>query len=180
MDAIQYLEGALAPIQDTECSSLKGYIYQALSEAYAMAQQADNSQSNITLAEEVLASRNKVVESSNCNLNTTSVTAQKGVNLVLLKNYNSAVDLLEKGLETYNPSLLRGRARLNAQKAEAYFGLGLIDESTTASVEAYEIANSIGSQKTISRIKNLYTLLEGSSYRKEKSVAQLGVMLAEQ
>lgn len=178
IDAIQYLEGALTIIEDNEYPYLKGYIYQALSEAHAMAQHTDDSQRNIALAEEVLASRNKVVESSNCSLNTTSVTAQKGVNLVLLKNYSSAIDLLDKGLKKYDPSLLRGRARLIAQKAEAYFGLGLIKESTVLAKEAYGIANSIGSQKTISRVKSLYSLLEGSPYREEKSVTQLGAVLS--
>jgi hypothetical protein len=66
---------------------------------------------------------------------------------------------------------------LIAQKAEAYFGLGLVHESTTAAKEAYKIAYPIGSQKTISRIKSLYTVLESSPYRKEKSVAQLGMVL---
>ncbi len=178
IDAIQHLESALTTIEEMEYPYLKGYIYQALSEAHAMAHHRDNSQSNIDLAEEVLASRNKVVESSNCSLNTTSVTAQKGVNLVLLRNYSNAIDLLNKGLKSYDPSLLRGRARLVAQKAEAYFGLGLVKESTTAAKEAYEIAYPIGSQKTISRIKSLYMLLEDSPYRKEKSVAQLGMVLA--
>lgn len=67
---------------------------------------------------------------SNCSSNTTSVTAQKGVNAVLLKDYNQALTLLDAGLAKYDPTLRRGRARLIAQQAEAYYGLGLIDKST--------------------------------------------------
>jgi tetratricopeptide (TPR) repeat protein len=141
-------------------------------------QHPEQSQKNIDLAEQVLAYKNTSAESSHCQLNTTSITAQKGVNAVLLKDYARALDLLNTGLNTYAPFLLRGRARLIAQKAEAYYGLGYIDESVSAAQEAFGLASSIGSQKTIARVKSLSTLLNRSPYRMENSVAQLGRILA--
>jgi tetratricopeptide (TPR) repeat protein len=177
IDAIQYLESALTTLDDQEFPGLRGYIYQALSEAHAMAQHRDESWMSIDLAEQVLAQKNDVVESSNCRLNTTSVMAQKGVNTVLLKNYDQAIALLNTGIAQYNPKLMRGRARLIAQKAEAYYGLGYVDQSTEAAEMAYSIARNIGSEKTISRVKNLYAALQQSPYRKAKSVINLGMML---
>ena len=178
IDAIQYLESALITIDKLDFPYLKGYIFQALSEAYAMIQHNDQSLKHIDLAEQVLTRKNNMIESSNCQLNTTSITAQKGVNSVLAQDYAHALDLLNRGLNTYAPSLLRGRARLIAQKAEAYYGLGCIDESTLTALEAFNIARSIGSQKTIARVKTLYTSLTQSRYKKESSVAQLGRVLA--
>ncbi len=86
--------------------------------------------------------------------------------------------LLDAGLATYDPMLRRGRARLIAQKAEAYYGLELIKESIKTAIEALILAQAIGSQKTINRVKDLHSLLELSRYRKEKDVVQLGTMLA--
>lgn len=178
IEAIQYLESALSIIDPLDFPCLRGYILQALSEAYAMAQDKDQSWRHIDLAEQALTRKNGVVEASNCHPNTTAVIAQKGVNAVLLKDYRQALLLLDKGLHLYNPTLLRGRARLIAQKAEAYYGLGFISESTLAAKEAFEIARLIGSQKTISRVQDLYTLLSQSIYRKENCVVQLGTTLA--
>jgi hypothetical protein len=42
---------------------------------------------------------------------------------------------------------------------------------------AYSIARNIGSEKTISRVKNVYAALQQSPYRKAKSVTNLGMML---
>lgn len=98
IDAIQYLESALSTIDNLDFPCLRGYIFQALSEAHAMAQHKDQCWNNIDLAEQVLTRRNSVIESSHCDLNTTSVTAQKGVNAVLLKDYSQALTLLDIGL----------------------------------------------------------------------------------
>jgi transcriptional regulator with XRE-family HTH domain len=179
IEAIQYLESAITTFEDLNFPCLRGYIYQALSEAHAMTGHKDETQRNIDLAEQVLASKDSVIESSHCDLSTTSVTAQKGVNAVLLKDYRQALVLLNVGIAHYDPQLLRGRARLIAQKAEAFWGLGDIDQSMDAAEAAFKIANTVGSKKTISRITNLYHFIEQSSYRKEKSVSRLGEMLAQ-
>ncbi|WP_233097707.1 hypothetical protein [Dictyobacter vulcani] len=142
-----------------------------------MSQHKRQSWDAIHLAEQLLIAKPGIKECSYCDITTTSVMAQKGVNAVLLKEYGQALPLLNTGLHQYNPMHLRGRARLIAQKAEAYYGLGCIDESAETAIDAFHIAHTIGSQKTIARVKNLYTLLNSSPYRKEKSVAQLGATL---
>ena len=174
IDAIQYLEGALIFIKGYDLPCLECYIYQALSEAYAMAQQSQKSWSNVVLAEKALQRKNEVLGISKVSSNTTSVTSQKGVNAVLLKDYKQALTLLDAGLAKYDPNLRRGRARLIAQKAEACYGLGSIDESTKVAMEALTIAQTIGSQKTIDRIRSLYLLLVQSQYKNETGVIQLG------
>jgi len=177
VEAIQYLESALTTLENQEFPHLSGYIYQALSEAHAMAQHGNDSWAYIELAEQALTHKQNGIESSNCSLNTTSVVAQKGVNAVLLKDYNQAISLLNTGIAHYNPKLMRGRARLIAQKAEAYYGLGYVDLSTENAEMAYSIAHQIGSEKTISRVKNLYMALQQSPYRKARSVTELGMIL---
>jgi tetratricopeptide (TPR) repeat protein len=177
IDAIQYLEWALVFTKGYDLPCLEGYIYQALSEAYAMAQDSQQSWSNVLLAEKALQRKNEAPGISNVNSNTTSVTSQKGVNAVLLKDYGQALTLLDAGLAKYDPTLRRGRARLIAQKAEAFYGLGLIDESTKSAMEALTIAQPIGSQKTIDRVKCLHLLLQQSQYKNEKGVVHLGKMI---
>ena len=174
IEALQYLEAALTLIGDLDFPHLKGYIFQALSEAHAIAQHHDLSQANLDAAEQALRQKGNGEEVSNCQLNTTSITAQRGVNAVWLQEYAHALDLLNAGLDTYNPSLSRGRARLIAQKAEAYYGLGNIEESVSTAHDAFHLAWPLGSRKTIARVKDLYTALHHSSYGKERCVLQLG------
>lgn len=79
----------------------------------------------------------------------------------------------------YNPTFIRGRARLLAQKAEACFGLGSVEESVMFAEEALRLAGSVGSQKTIARIQSLHGLLQASRWRKERCVARLGALLVQ-
>ena len=95
-----------------------------------------------------------------------------------MKEYSDAIVLLDNGLAQYDQTLLRGRARLIAQKSEAYYGLGMIDESAITGKEALTIAQLIGSHKTIARVSHVYTQLAQSPYRKEDSVVQLQTLLA--
>jgi hypothetical protein len=55
------------------------------------------SQRHIDLAEQALMQKDGMTEMSNCSSNTTSVTSQKGVNAVLLKDYHQALTLLDTG-----------------------------------------------------------------------------------
>ena len=97
---------------------------------------------------------------------------------MLLRDYERAIALIEKGLMNYDPTVIRGRARLIAQRAEAYYGLGFIDICIANAEEALALAKSVGSSKTITRIINLYNTLKQSPWRKERSVAHLGAMLS--
>ena len=180
IDAITYLNGALTLANGSGLPCLRGYILQALSEAHAMAQQANDSKRYIDLAQRALERRGEVLEHTYCQLTTTSVTAQKGVNAVLLHDNDYALALIDKGLATYDSTLVRGRARLIAQKAEAYFSLDLIDFSAKTAQEALMLARSVGSEKQIARVKILHTAMMQSRWKKEGCVARLGVTIAQQ
>src|SRR5260221_167346 len=177
LEAIDSLNGALTLIHGRGFSCLRGYSLKALSEAHAMVQHAYESKRHIELAERTLDYQEEVLERSHCQLNKTSVLAQKGINAVLLHDYDRAVALIDKSLLTYNHTYVRGRARLIAQQAEAYFGLGLIDMCCLTAEQALVLAHSVGSGKTIGRVEQLHAALLKSRWRKEVSVARLGALL---
>lgn len=173
--AIIYLDGALTTIEGHALPKLRGHILQAISEANAKAQQEQECWYNVGQAESV--QEEQVQECSLIRFNKTSIAAQKGVNAVLLGNYQQAIRLLDESLVTYDPALIRGRARLLAQKAEAYYGLGAIEACTANANEALTLGRATGSSKTIARVRTLHGHLTQSSWRKELSVTQLGEML---
>ena len=107
-----------------------------------------------------------------------SVTAQKGVDAAFLHDYDRAINLIDKGLAHVTPTFIPTRARLTIQKAEAYFGLGEIDFCLIHAEEAFTMARSTGSNKTISRVKNLHTGLVQSKWKNERGVSRLGALLA--
>jgi tetratricopeptide (TPR) repeat protein len=178
-DAIIYLSGALDIIDAERFPHLKGHTLQALAEAYAKDQKAEESWSTIGQAETYLRKKEQTQERSLIRgVTVASIAAQKGINAVLLHDYQTAITLIDQSLTTYDPALIRGRARLIAQKAEAYYGLGIMDACTNNALAALSLARSAGSEKTEDRIKTLFTNLAQSSWRKEQSVAQLGEALS--
>ncbi len=85
---------------------------------------------------------------------------------------------MDKSLLTYDPTLIRGRARLLAQKAEAYYGLSEVDASVMIAEEALLLAHSVGASKTHVRVQQLHATLLQSPWRKERSTARLGALLS--
>jgi tetratricopeptide (TPR) repeat protein len=122
-EAIKYLTGALHTIDRFSVPVLKGYTLQALSEAYAKAQQSQESWRSLGQAERILERHEHSQEKSRSRFNSSSVLAQKGVDAVLLQDHECAIALIDKSLINYDPTMIRGRARLIAQRAEAYCGL---------------------------------------------------------
>lgn len=176
--AIIYLTGALNILDGYDSSVLRGYILQGLSEAYAKANMADESWRSIERAEEYQTDQVHIQERSLIRgVTTASIAAQKGVNAVLLREYQRAILLLDKSLKTYDTSLIRGYARLLTQKAEAFLGLGTIDACTSLAQEALLLARGAGSSKTTARVQALYNRLQQSHWRKESGVVQLGTAL---
>ena len=102
-----------------------------------------------------------------------------GINAVLLHGHQRPLALIDKSLASYNPTFVRGRARLLSQKAESFYGRGYIEESVNTAEEALMLACSVGSNKTISRISTLHSTLTQSTWRKERSIARLGAMLSQ-
>lgn len=180
IDAIRHLNGALKLINNAGLSKLRAYALQALSEAYAKTQQTQQSWQCVILAERLLENCDTSPERYQARINTASLIAQKGVNAVLLKEHDRAIALIDKSLIHYDPTMLRGKARLLAQKAEAYYGLSVIDASTNMAEEALSLARSVGSTKTIARVEMLHQTMRTSRYGKETSVARPGALLVSQ
>ncbi len=144
-----------------------------------MAQKSPESWESIGQAENFLGSKVEMQERSlTRGVTIASVAAQKGVNAFLLHNSQEAVQLINKSLATYDPALIRGRARLFAQRADAYYELGVIDACCSDALEALSLARSAGSQKTEARIRTLYTTVAQSQWGKEQGIIQLGNALA--
>jgi DNA-binding XRE family transcriptional regulator len=173
MAAIEFLNEAHRLIKDRSFPYLSGYILQAFSEAYAIAQQPYESEQNIEMAQQALIARGKYPERSHCQANTTSVIAQKGVNAVHLHDYTSAIILIDQGMEKYNPTFVRGRARLKAQQSEAYYGLGDIDACCQSAREAWILARAASSNRTFARLRQIQLDLVASPWKKETSVIDL-------
>lgn len=180
-EAITYLKGALDKVYGQGFPYLRGHILKLLSEAFAKAQQPQECWRCVGLAECALDQRTFIRERSlflQREFSSASVTAQKGVNAAFLHDYDRAIKLIDKGLTTYNPTLIPARARLTIQKAEAYYGLGEIDFCVTHAEEALRLARSVGSNKTISRASTLHEALAHSKWSREPGVARLGALLA--
>ncbi len=178
-EAITYLNSAFEVIQGQGYPHLKGNILQVRSEAYAKAQQKQECWRSIGLAETMLQQKKQVSEKSHRLFNAASVTAHKGTDALILRNYERAIALFDKSLTTYNPTLTPGRARLLARKAEAYYGLGEIDTCVTIAEEALNLARSVGANNTLTRVRDLHTALSLSSWRNERSISRLGALLVE-
>ena len=178
-DAIINFKRALETIKHLGYATLEGYVLQALSEAQAKLQQSRECWHSISLAEKALESQSSTTERSLTRFNHASLTAQKGVNAMFLNEYKLAIELIDKSLISYNPTLIRGRARLFAQKAEAYFILGIIDACVDNLKKAYALARSSGSSKVMDKVKAQYCNLTHSKWRKDRYVTELKNMIGE-
>lgn len=178
VEASTCLNAALETVHGRGFVSLRGYILKALSEAYALARQESPSVRAIEQAERTLEYTSGVLERSHCYINKASVLAQKGINAGLLQDHERAIVLIDKSLLTYSPTIVRGRARLLAQKAQAYYGLNDLWECITMAEEAYKLADAVGSAKTLARLRSLQQTLLHSRWGKEASVIRLGMLLA--
>jgi transcriptional regulator with XRE-family HTH domain len=176
--ALSFLENAITLANGLPVLRLQCYTYKALSEAHAMVHEADASLRSIDLAEQIFEQHVEVLEHTHCQVNRISILAQKGVNAVLLGCYQDAIAMIDQSLVTYDHAFIRGRARLIAQKAEAYFGLKQIEASLGLAEEAYHLAEAAGSRKTFERLQQLYTWLIRSRWRKETGVVRLGALLS--
>jgi transcriptional regulator with XRE-family HTH domain len=175
--ALEYFTAALSLIKNMGLANLRGYTLKGLSEAYANAGMQQESWRSIGLVERISEGDLDRVEKSLAQFNTASITAQKGINAISLHDYERAIMLIERSLDDYDPTRIRGKARLLAQKAEAYYGLQLIDIAVGTANEALLLAKSVASNKTIERIHQLHQKMLVSRWQKEPGVARLGVLL---
>ena len=133
--AILYLDNALNIVGTRNLPKLKGYILQALSEANAQDKCAYESWSYLSRAEAITVQ--PVQERSLIRFNPASTLAQRGVDAVFLEEYSDAIELIDQGLKSYDPTGISGRARLIAMKAEAYYKMGTLARLCT--IYLYEL-----------------------------------------
>lgn len=174
LEAIAYFNQALETIKHLGHYKLESYILLALSEAQAIAQQSQESWQSICLAEKALEHEPSLTETSLVRVSNTSLTAQKGVNSVILQNFEQAIEYIDTSLIHYDPAFIRGRARLYVQKAEAYFKLGQFDACVQNVQDSYKMARSVGSNIIMVKAKKLYHHLTRSKSRKADKIAESG------
>jgi tetratricopeptide (TPR) repeat protein len=175
--AILYLDNALNIIDARSLPKLKGYILQALSEAYAQDSHAYESWSHLERAQAIIVQPGQ--ELSFIRFNPSSTVAQKGVDSVFLGEYKNAIELINQSLKSYDPRGVSGRARLVAMKAEAHFKMGSLDACIDSAKEALTLAQAVGLNKIVARVLKLHAELQQSQWKKEASIAQLGIMLSD-
>jgi tetratricopeptide (TPR) repeat protein len=182
-DAIICLKEALDKINGHGFPYLKGYILKMLSQAYARTGQSQECWRSLGFAESVLSQFTGQPERSmfiQREFSLAAIIAQKGVNAAMLKDYDRAIGLIDKGLTNLNPTFVSTRTRLTIQKAEAYNGLEEIDSCVSYAEEALTLARSIGSKVMIARVENLTAALMQSKWNKEPGVRRLGTLLTTQ
>jgi tetratricopeptide (TPR) repeat protein len=176
-EAAAHLQEALDIIRGRGYVTLRGNILQSLSQAYAKLQRPRECWSTVGLAESVLQQQTQVRERSQRVFNVASLSAAKGINALLLHDYDRAIALIDKGLSTCSPAMIPKRASMMIYKAEAYYGKKRIDDCTFIAEEAWDLASSIGAHAEMERVKRLHANLAQSRWGKERCVRRLGVML---
>ncbi len=176
--AIQTLNGALEMIKGYGLPTLRGNILQVLADAYAQSQQPQACWHTLGMAESALQQRAQVRDRSQRVFTAASLTAHKGINALVLHDYERAGALLDKGLADYDPTFVPRRARLLVKKAEVHYGKGEIDACTLIAEEALALAYPTGARRVVARVQELHTTLTQSRWSKEKHVRRLGALLA--
>lgn len=178
LEAIEYVQGALTTINGRGFPRLRAQVLGALSEAQAKAHLPSDCWRTIDLLEHALQQKSHVRERTHFLFRAIPSVEQKAIDAALLGDHNRALALTDKRLATYDPTLVRGRAKLMAQKAEIYFKLGEIDDCIFTAKEALSLARSVGSDKRIAQVRNLHATLATSRWRNMRGVAGLGALLA--
>ena len=162
-EAMSYLKGALAIITNGHgFSHLRIYILGTLSQMYARMQKRQESLHCIGLAERTLEEKELVLARSHLILDDPMLRATKAASALFLRDYDRALSLFQKNLGEYIPTSMPKRARLLAQMAEAHYGLKQIDECTTSAIEAWTLAQSVGSSRIATQVRQLYQRLAES------------------
>jgi tetratricopeptide (TPR) repeat protein len=178
LEAIEWLTGSLKIIQGRGFARLRRQTLGALSEAQAKAGLTSNCWRTMDLLESAAQQSGHFGERSPSLFRLIPLVEQKAINATLLGDHHRALALIDKSLATYDPTGIRGKAKLMGHKAKIHFSLGEIDACTITAKEVLVMARSVGSEKRIAQISNLYTSLAQSKWKNERGVASLGALLA--
>ncbi len=177
-EALTYAQGALMQIEKADLPSVRGDILTMQAEMFAKTNQTQEYLRSIGLAERTLEVKSDMPDRASYSLTPASLLAAKGNGALILHDYDRAYRLFEKSLGLQTPIFTLSRAKLLAQKAEACYGLGWIDECAAYAEESLFIARSVGSQRITRRVQKLHTTLFISRWKNEPCVARLGALLA--
>ena len=177
-EAIQWLTGSLKIIQGRGFARLRRQTLGALSEAQAKAGLASDCWRTMDVQESAAQQSGHPGERSPSFFRLIPLVEQKAINATLLGDHHRALALIDKSLATYDPTGIRGKAKLMGHKARIYYSLGEIDACVTTAKEVVIMARSVGSEKRIAQVNHLYTSLAQSKWKNERGVASLGALLA--
>jgi transcriptional regulator with XRE-family HTH domain len=180
LEAIEYLTGSLKIIQGRGYARLRRQILGALSEAQAKAGLASDCWRTMDVLESAAQQSGHSGDRSSSLFRLIPLIEQKAINATLLGDHHRALALIDKSLTSYDPTGIRGKAKLMGHKAKTYLSLGEIDACVITAKEVVIMARSVGSEKRVAQMRVLYTALTQSKWKNERGVASLGALLATQ
>ena len=178
LEAIEYLAGSLKIIQGRGYARLRRQILGALSEAQAKAGLASECWHTMDVLESAAQQPGHTGDRSSSLFRLIPIIEQKAINATLLGDHQRALALIEKSLAAYDPTGIRGKAKLLGHKAKIYLSLGEIDACVITAKEVIVMARSVGSEKRLEQMRVLHTALTASKWKNERGVASLGALLA--
>jgi tetratricopeptide (TPR) repeat protein len=177
LQAITHFNHALNLSNGKGLPALRGNTFAVLSEAHAKAQQSQECWRAIGNASTILSQDSRGRERHYRDFSPARVAGHRGIDALLLGEYDRAIKLIDKSLQTYNPTQTPGRARLLARKAEALYGKKSITECTSVAIESLLLAHAVGANNTITRIRALCVSLEQSKWKGDAGVIHLRLAL---
>lgn len=176
LEAIEYLTGSLKIIQGRGYARLRRQTLGALSEAQAKAGLASDCWRTMDALESAAQQLGNSGERSPSLFRLVPLIEQRAINATLLGDHQRALALIDKSLAAYDPTGIRGKAKLLGHKAKIYFSLGEVDACVITAKEVVAMARSVGSEKRLAQMRKLYTALAESKWKNERGVASLGAL----
>lgn len=176
-EAIEYLTGSLKIIQGRGYARLRRQTLGALSEAQAKAGLASECWRTMDTLESAAQQSERSGERSPSLFRLVPLIEQRAINATLLGDHQRALALIDKSLAAYDPTGIRGKAKLLGHKAKIYLSLGEIDACVITAKEVVVMARSVGSEKRLAQMRTLHTALAESKWKNERGVASLGALL---
>lgn len=180
LEAIEYLKHSLKLIQGRGYARLRRQVLGALSEAQAKAGLTSECWRSVDMLESAAQQLGHSGDRSSSLFRLIPLIEQKAINATLLGDHQRALALIDKSLAAYDPTGIRGKAKLMGYKAKIYLSLGEIDACVITAKEVIAMARSVGSEKRLAQMRALHTALAESKWKNERGVASLGALLATQ
>ena len=182
-EALQCYNQALGLVEGKSLPRLRGNILQASSESYAKLKQDTACWRSINLAEHIIGREEESSEVHYVRFNKALIEADKGYYAYLLGDYDRAIMLLDKGLQSMaldlNSSNFYVRARYMLRKAKVLYQTGYLEEAVNMAETCFQLAAFAGKSVLMEDIRALYAEMLASRYKDEGCVKRLGLLLAD-